>query len=118
MDALPVEVYSAASVRAMDRHAVERAGIAGYTLMQRAGSAAFDAVKRHWPTAARIAVLCGSGNNAGDGYVFARRARAAGLPVSVSALGEPGRLTGDASQAWRDFAADGGSAGAFDADAV
>jgi ADP-dependent NAD(P)H-hydrate dehydratase / NAD(P)H-hydrate epimerase len=118
MDALPVEVYSAAAVRAMDRHAIERAGIPGYTLMQRAGSAAFDAVKRHWPAAARIAVLCGGGNNAGDGYVFARRARAAGLAVSVSALGDPGCLSGDASLAWRDFAADGGSAGAFDADAV
>src|SRR5262245_5860015 len=118
MDALPVEVYSAASVRAMDRHAIERAGIPGYTLMQRAGDAALDAVMRHWPAAARIAVLCGAGNNAGDGYVLARRARAAGITLSVAALGDPGRLSGDAAEAWRDFAADGGSAGTFDASAV
>ncbi len=118
MDALPVEVYSAASVRAMDRHAVERAGIPGYTLMQRAGSAAFDAVRRDWPEARRVAVLCGVGNNAGDGYVFARRARAGGVALSVAALGEPARLAGDAAQAYRDFVADGGVAGAFDASAV
>ena len=42
MDALPAEVYSAASVRAMDRHAIEAAGIPGYDLMQRAGGAAFE----------------------------------------------------------------------------
>ena len=115
MDALPVEVYSAASVRAMDRHAVEHAGIPGYTLMQRAGSAAFDAVKRHWPGATRIALVCGAGNNAGDGYVLARHARASGLAISVHSLGDPGRLSGDAARAFRDFAAEGGAAGTFDA---
>ena len=115
MDQLPAEVYSAASVRAMDRHAIEQAGIAGYTLMQRAGSAAFDTLRRCWPGVSRIAVLCGAGNNAGDGYVLARRARAAGLDVRVAALTEPRRLRGDAAQAHADFAADGGQAGADDA---
>ena len=115
MDALPVEVYSAASVRAMDRHAIERGGIPGYTLMQRAGAAAFDSVKRHWPGATRIVLLCGSGNNAGDGYALARHARAAGLAISVYSLGDPARLAGDAAEAFRDFTAYGGSAGTFDA---
>ncbi len=114
MDPLPVEVYSAASVRAMDRYAIEQAGIAGYTLMQRAGSAAFDALRCHWPGVSRVAVLCGAGNNAGDGYVFARRARAAGLDLRVMALTEPRRLGAAAAQAHADFAADGGTAGAFD----
>jgi NAD(P)H-hydrate epimerase len=118
MDALPIEVWSAAAVRAMDRRAIERKGIPGYSLMQRAGSAAFEAVGRHWPAARRIAVLCGGGNNAGDGYVLARLARAAGLETSVSALADPGQLAGDAALAFRDFAAAGGSVGAFDADAV
>ena len=118
MEPLPAEVYSAASVKAMDRHAIERAGIAGYALMQRAGSAAFNAMRRHWPETSRLVVLCGAGNNAGDGYVLARLTRAAGLDVRVFALTDPKRLRGDAAKAHADFAADGGQAGEFGADSL
>ncbi|HXV40472.1 MAG TPA: NAD(P)H-hydrate epimerase, partial [Steroidobacteraceae bacterium] len=113
MEPLPVEVYSAAQVRAMDRHAIESAGIPGYTLMQRAGEAALACLRRAWPDARRIAIACGAGNNAGDGYVLARLARAAGLEVSVAALLEPAQLSGDAAQAFKDFSAAGGRHAAF-----
>lgn len=113
MDPLPAEVYSAASVRAMDRRAIERAGIPGYTLMERAGAAALEAIRRRWPEAQTLAVLCGSGNNAGDGYVVARLARAAGLATRVAALTDPARLAGSAARAFADFAAGGGVVGAF-----
>jgi NAD(P)H-hydrate epimerase len=113
MEPLPVEVYSAAQVRAMDRHAIEAAGIPGYTLMQRAGEAALACLRRVWPDARRIAIACGAGNNAGDGYVLARLARAAGLEVSVAALLEPAQLSGDAAMAFKDFAAAGGRHSAF-----
>jgi ADP-dependent NAD(P)H-hydrate dehydratase / NAD(P)H-hydrate epimerase len=118
MDPLPAEVYSAASVRAMDRHAIERGGIPGLELMQRAGAAALDSIRSHWPGAARIAVLCGAGNNGGDGYVLARLARAAGLDVRVVALAAPSRLSGDAASAQSRFAAEGGRAAATAADAL
>jgi NAD(P)H-hydrate epimerase len=118
MDSLPAEVYSAAQVRAMDRHAIEKGGIAGYKLMQRAGGAALDAVRRHWPAARKIAILCGAGNNAGDGYVLARLARAGGLEVRVAALADPAHLGGDARQAYADFTAEGGRPAAFDAMAL
>ncbi|HEU0224378.1 MAG TPA: NAD(P)H-hydrate dehydratase [Steroidobacteraceae bacterium] len=108
MEPLPVEVYSAAQVRAMDRHAIGTAGIPGYTLMQRAGAAALDCLRRSWPQARRIAIACGAGNNAGDGYVLARLARAAGLETAVAALVDPARLTGDAAMAFADFSAAGG----------
>jgi NAD(P)H-hydrate epimerase len=110
MDPLPAEVYSAASVRAMDRRAIKSGGIPGYTLMQRAGDAAFGALRRHWPNARIVAVLCGAGNNAGDGYVVARLARAAGLDVRAIAVSDPSALRGDAARAYGDFAADGGNA--------
>jgi NAD(P)H-hydrate epimerase len=109
MDPLPVEVYSAASVRAMDRRAIE-GGIPGYDLMRRAGEAAFAALHHHWPAARSVAVLCGPGNNAGDGYVVARLARAAGLEVRLIAASDPRALKGDAARAFADFAADGGRA--------
>lgn len=118
MDPLPVEIYSAAAVRAMDRHAIEQAGIAGYTLMQRAGAAALAVLRRHWPGASRVAVLCGAGNNAGDGYVLARLARDAGLEVRVFAIGESARLAGDAARAFADFASAGGEAAAFGAESL
>ena len=118
MEAIPVEVYAAAQVRAMDRHAIEQAGIPGYTLMQRAGAAALATLKRRWPGVTRVAVLCGGGNNAGDGYVLARLARAAGLAVQVAALTDPARLKGDAAKAFADFAAAGGRHNAFGATAV
>ena len=118
MESLPAEVYSAAQVRAMDRHAIEKGGIPGYKLMQRAGGAALDAVRRHWPGISKIAILCGAGNNAGDGYVLARLARAAGLDVKVVALTDPSRLSGDALKAYADFVAEGGRHGAFDATAL
>jgi hydroxyethylthiazole kinase-like uncharacterized protein yjeF len=109
MDPLPAEVYSAASVRAMDRRAIETGGIPGYTLMRRAGDAAFATLRRHWPAARTVAVLCGAGNNAGDGYVVASRARAAGLEVRVIAVSDPKALRGDAARAYGDFAAAGGN---------
>ena len=102
MESLPALVYSAAQVRAMDRHAP------GYTLMQRAAEAALGLLRQQWPEANRITVLCGSGNNAGDGYVLARLARAAGLSVNACALVDPLRLAGDAARAYADFTAAGG----------
>ncbi|MGH8131484.1 MAG: NAD(P)H-hydrate dehydratase [Steroidobacteraceae bacterium] len=118
MESLPAEVYTSSQARAMDRHAIEMAGIPGYTLMQRAGSALLAAVRRHWPGASKLTILCGAGNNAGDGYVLARLARAAGIDVRLAALVDPRRLGGDAAQAFADFAAEGGRHGDFDAAAL
>jgi NAD(P)H-hydrate epimerase len=113
MESLPALVYAAAQLRAMDRYAVDVAGIAGYTLMQRAAEAALALLGRQWPDANRITVLCGSGNNAGDGYVLARLARAAGLSVNACALVDARKLTGDAARACADFTAAGGQASGF-----
>ncbi|HUG04808.1 MAG TPA: NAD(P)H-hydrate epimerase, partial [Steroidobacteraceae bacterium] len=77
MESLPASIYSAAQVHAMDRHAVEVGGIPEYTLMSRAGEAALACLQRAWPDAERMTILCGAGNNAGDGYVLAARARSA-----------------------------------------
>ena len=65
--------------------------------MERAGADALDALTGRYPGARNLVVLCGGGNNAGDGYVLARLARQAGLEVRVIALAEPDRLSGDAA---------------------
>lgn len=102
MRELPFELYRAAQVRELDRIAIEDRGIPGYTLMNRAGEAAFNLLRQRWPNARRIAVVCGGGNNGGDGYVLARLARQAGLQVRVLTLADPEQLGGDAQTAWRD----------------
>src|SRR5690606_9930813 len=72
----------------------------GYELMCRAGSAALAVLGSRWPDAHKVGVVCGAGNNAGDGYVVARLARAAGYSVRVEAVVPPERLRGDAKTAW------------------
>ncbi len=115
-DTLPAALYTAGQVRALDRQAIERFGIPGAELMQRAGAAAFAVARERWPEARRWCVLCGTGNNGGDGFVIARLAAEAGLEVRVIQLGARARIAGDArlhadrwaalERPWRDF--DGG----------
>ena len=88
MSQLPYSLYSAEQSRELDRIAIEERGIPGTTLMERAGKAAFDVMCRHWPSATRILVLCGGGNNGGDGYILARLAHAAEMEVTVVAIAE------------------------------
>ncbi len=101
-------LYTAGQVRDLDARAIHEFGIPGYQLMTRAGHATLNALRALWPAARTITVLCGPGNNGGDGYVVARVARAQNLRVHVVALGDPARLAGDARQAWQDFIAAGG----------
>jgi hydroxyethylthiazole kinase-like uncharacterized protein yjeF len=108
MRPLPIEIYSVATVREIDRTAIEDEGIPGYTLMTRAGAAAVRAAREQFPDATRWQVVCGAGNNAGDGYVVARLAAQEGIVVSVLAVVDPESLTGDAATAYGDFAAEGG----------
>lgn len=106
--------YTPAAVREMDRTAIERLGIPGYTLMTRAGQATFDDACERFPAARRWLVLCGAGNNAGDGYVIARLARSAGLDVTVAAISDPAKLGGDAATARDDYLSSGAGIDEFD----
>src|ERR1700692_3479725 len=106
--ALPIALYSTAQVRALDAHAIKELGIPGYVLMKRAGEAALRYLRTRWPMAHRIVIVCGKGNNGGDGYVLARFAQAAGLTVTALAAIAPVQLTGDARTACQDFRLSGG----------
>jgi NAD(P)H-hydrate epimerase len=85
---LPDTLYRAAQVRDLDRRAIEAQGMPGAMLMQRAGEAAYRLLCLRWPRARQIAVVCGSGNNGGDGYVVAHLARADGRTPVLLQLGE------------------------------
>jgi len=101
-------LYTAAQVRELDRLAIEEAGIPGYTLMTRAGVACWQVLRDCWPDALRIGIVCGAGNNGGDGYVVARLALEAGLQVQLLQLGDAARIQGAALQARRDYLDAGG----------
>jgi NAD(P)H-hydrate epimerase len=78
-----VPLYTAVEMRTVDRVAVDEIGIPGVVLMERAGLGAAAEILQWFPTARRIAVVCGSGNNGGDGFVAARHLAAAGRDVAV-----------------------------------
>jgi hydroxyethylthiazole kinase-like uncharacterized protein yjeF len=106
--ALPTAIYSTRQVRDLDAHAIRDLGVPGYTLMKRAGEASLRMMRTRWPMAHQVVIVCGGGNNAGDGYVLARFAQAAGLEVRVFAASDPEALRGDARRAWQDFVASSG----------
>lgn len=97
---LPLHLYSAAATRQLDAQIIA-AGTPGLELMQRAAAALWRELRRRWPDANRLTVLCGSGNNAGDGYLVALLARRAGWQVRVLAVTAPQQLQGDAASAWQ-----------------
>ncbi len=104
--ALDLPLYTAAQVRALDRCAIDGHGIPGITLMARAGRALFAVLRRHYRNAP-LHVLCGTGNNGGDGFVVARLGLDAGWPVEVLLVGAQERISGDARLAF-DAARDAG----------
>jgi NAD(P)H-hydrate epimerase len=108
MPNLPTNIYSVDAVREMDRTAIEDHGVPGYTLMTRAAAAAVREAREQFPDARRWQIICGAGNNGGDGYVMARLAAHDGIVVSVLTLVDVDKLTGDAATAWGDFTAEGG----------
>lgn len=101
-------LYSASQTHELDRLAIENYGIPGYTLMQRAGQAIFDLLQLKYPHTSVLFVICGAGNNAGDGYVVARLAIDQGLTVRVYSLVEPETLKADARLAYLDWQQAGG----------
>ena len=105
---LPERVFSAAQVRELEQRAIETCGVTDYELMCRAAAAALRVHRRAAGRAARsLCVVCGAGNNAGDGLVLARLAQAAGRAVSVLLVVPPERFKGAAAQAAADCRAAG-----------
>ncbi|MBQ7915342.1 MAG: NAD(P)H-hydrate dehydratase [Firmicutes bacterium] len=83
-------VYDGKEMRELDRWAIEEKGIPGLTLMERAAQAVVDQVVARSPQ--RVAVVCGIGNNGGDGFAVARLLLAADIPADIYLVGDPGLL--------------------------
>src|SRR5271154_4782661 len=93
-----MKIVTAAEMREIDRTTTQRFGVPSLTLMENAGTAVAEFVVSQYPSAERIGVICGKGNNGGDGFVTARKLKAAGREVRVVLLAEPSELRGDAAE--------------------
>ena len=92
-DFAPKPLFSTSQIRRIEQRAIDESGVAAYELMQRAGLAAWRLLLQRWPQAQTIGIVCGPGNNGGDGYVLARLAADSGRQVRVV------RLSGDSPRA-------------------
>ncbi len=105
------EPATAARIRAIESAAIASGAVTGLDLMARAGAEAVAAALAAWPALAagrrRAVVLCGPGNNGGDGFVMARLLRERGWDVNVFLFGEPARMPPDARTAHDAWAAQG-----------
>src|SRR5579862_6540064 len=93
-----MKIVTAAEMRAIDRATSERFGVPSLTLMENAGSAVAAFVLQLWQPEETIVVVCGKGNNGGDGFVGARLLHEEGKPVQVVLLADPAELKGDAAE--------------------
>jgi hydroxyethylthiazole kinase-like uncharacterized protein yjeF len=93
-----MKIATTSEMRAIDRATNQRYGVPSLALMENAGSSVAELVVARYPSADRIGVICGKGNNGGDGFVAARKLKAAGREVRVVLLAEPAELRGDAAE--------------------
>jgi hydroxyethylthiazole kinase-like uncharacterized protein yjeF len=103
-----IPVLSRAQMRAFDAHAIGPCGVPGVVLMENAGRGATDVLVRELldgdAASARVVVVCGTGNNGGDGLVIARHLLVRGAEPAVFLCGDAGRVSPDAKvnlEAWR-----------------
>ena len=108
----------AAVVRALENVVMAAEGIDSNTLMERAGACAFEQARRRFPDARCWLVLAGAGNNAGDGFVMARLARAQGLDAKALLISPASRPKGDAATQFKAMTEAGVPVAPFDGGAV
>src|SRR6202795_2651486 len=93
-----MKIVTAAEMREIDRVTSERFGVPSLMLMENAGTAVAEFVLSRYPSAKRVGVICGKGDNGGDGFVVARKWHESGKEVGITLLANISELKGDAAQ--------------------
>jgi NAD(P)H-hydrate epimerase len=94
------KVFKPETVQAFESDYFAKNKLKDIELMQKAGDFMWRSLWQHWPMCRRIVICCGKGNNAGDGYILAERAKALGYDVEVLSLVESEKLSGAAKKAY------------------
>jgi len=103
-----IKLYSAEQAREIDQWAQTETKITGFQLMSKAASAVMCVIRQQYPSVKNITVVCGSGNNAGDGYLLAKLAIQENYVVTLVAISHPDYLSGDAALAKQAYIQVGG----------
>ncbi len=96
-----MKIVSAAEMREIDRASSERFGVPSLTLMENAGTAVAEIARSQYSSARHIGIICGKGNNGGDGFVAARKLHEAGKQISLLLLADPAEIGGDAAEMFK-----------------
>lgn len=108
-------LYLAEQVTELDKLVIQHEGVSASQLMKRAGRKSVELLLDQWPHVKALHIFCGSGNNAGDGYVVAALAKQRNLRLNVWFLSDPEALQGAAAEAYRYALQEGVECQAFDA---
>ena len=82
-----IKLYDESATRTVEKEFIKKSRITSLSLMRRASESAFARFREIWPSAKRVSIFCGGGNNGGDGYHLALIAARAGLDVEIFACG-------------------------------
>ena len=110
---LPYDLYSVNQIRKLNKIANEWYNITPSDLMKHAGDSALNTIKNHWPQAERLLVICGTGNNAGDGFYLAKQALDNGYRVVVYQVGNNEKLNANVDHAKKKLLAAGNKVYSF-----
>lgn len=100
-----MKLYSAHDTQAIEHEAIKQPELPSLLLMKRAGLFAFETLQHHFRPPNSITLLCGTGNNGGDGFIVAQLAAMAGIEVRVILFGQTEKITGDALIAYQEMCA-------------
>ncbi|WP_024850442.1 bifunctional ADP-dependent NAD(P)H-hydrate dehydratase/NAD(P)H-hydrate epimerase [Hydrogenovibrio kuenenii] len=98
-----MKLYSAEQSQQLDRLAIASGNFPGILLMKRAAYRAFQTLRQHWPQAKKLYILCGTGNNGGDGLALAQYAILEGLEVDIALVGNSDHFKPDAQQVFSEL---------------
>jgi NAD(P)H-hydrate epimerase len=110
-----MKIVTSAEMREIDRLTSDQFGVSSLTLMENAGSAVAEFTLASYPNAKSFGVICGKGNNGGDGFVAARKLYQSGREVRLLLLADPSELRGDAAENFAKLPKDPGSFAVFNA---
>jgi len=94
-------LFKASEIKQIEQHAAQLSGYELYHLMEKAGLESWNYIKTHWPEVQTMTIICGKGNNAGDGFVLARLAAKSAIAVQVLIVEVDTEYTGDAQIAYQ-----------------